>query len=181
MHSPIHTHIRTPIASGSHARHQPAIWGSVSCPRTLRHVDRMSRDSNHRTTDHWMTCSTSSAHTYCYFYIYSCKYKAHATCFYPVHLWCSSLSLYEVRSIFSSTVVSNPSDLVCLSFLCCYNNLSKLWQIVESSWYHHIIVNSDLLQCHAFKFSSRDESSSCVLCIWDVLRCLELLLRPILL
>ena len=37
------------------------MWGSVSCPRTLRHVDRRSRDSNRWPTDHWMTCSTSWA------------------------------------------------------------------------------------------------------------------------
>merc|ERR1712212_864185 len=32
-----------------------AMWGSVSCPRTLGHVDRRSRDSNHRPMDHWTT------------------------------------------------------------------------------------------------------------------------------
>ena len=38
-----------------------AIWGSVSCPRTLRHVDRRSRESNRRPFDHWTTRSTNWA------------------------------------------------------------------------------------------------------------------------
>lgn len=39
--------------------HQRSAWGSVSCPKILRHADYSSQNFNHQPSDYWMTSSTS--------------------------------------------------------------------------------------------------------------------------